>query len=104
MSKTQRKRQAENIIESEFPLPSKINCQGLVDTNALMNAEKTLLSNEKFPVEYSDCLKTIELLNAFYCSDESNGKWINPIEGLQSQRLGRPDNGISDLYRIGQDR
>ena len=40
MSKTQRKRQAENIIESEFPLPSKINCQGLV------NAEKTLLSNE----------------------------------------------------------
>ena len=46
MSKTQRQRQAENIIEANFPLPSKINCQGLVDTNALMNAEKTLLSNE----------------------------------------------------------
>lgn len=46
MSKEQRLLQAENIIESEFPLPSKINCEGLVDTNALMNAEKTLLSNE----------------------------------------------------------
>ena len=46
MSKAQRLLQAENIIESEFPLPSKINCRELVDTNALMNAEKTLLSNE----------------------------------------------------------
>jgi len=62
---------------------------------------QTLISNEKFPVDYSDCLKTIELLNAFYCSDESNGKWINPIDGMQSKRLGRPDNDISDLYRTG---
>lgn len=46
MSKTQRRRQAENIIEAAFPLPSKINCRELIDTNALMNAEKTLLSNE----------------------------------------------------------
>jgi hypothetical protein len=54
MSKTQRLRQAENIIESEFPLPSKINCQGLVDTNALMNAEKTLLSNEVLILKGND--------------------------------------------------
>jgi hypothetical protein len=46
MSKTQRQRQAENIIEAQFPLPSRIDCSGLVDTNALMNAEKTLLSND----------------------------------------------------------
>lgn len=46
MGKVQRQRQAENIIEAEYPLPSGINCEGLVDTNALMNAEKTLLSNE----------------------------------------------------------
>lgn len=46
MSKTQRERQAEAYIELQFPLPSGIDCQGLVDTNALMNAEKTLLSNE----------------------------------------------------------
>ncbi len=46
MSKTQRQRQAENIIEAQFPLPSQIDCSGLVDTNALMNAEKTLLSND----------------------------------------------------------
>jgi|TARA_R110002012_G_scaffold277006_1_gene464137 hypothetical protein len=46
MNKTDRKRLAENIIEGDFPLPSAITCEGLVDTNALMNAEKTLLSNE----------------------------------------------------------
>ena len=46
MSKTQRQRQAENIIEAEFPLPSNISCDGLVDTSALMNAERTLLANE----------------------------------------------------------
>jgi hypothetical protein len=46
MTRTQRERQAEAIIESQFPLPSSIDCKGLVDTNALMNAEKTLLSNE----------------------------------------------------------
>jgi hypothetical protein len=46
MSKTQRQRQAENIIEAEFPLPSNITCDGLVDTSALMNAERTLLANE----------------------------------------------------------
>jgi hypothetical protein len=46
MSKLQRQRLAENLIEAQFPLPSNIDCNGLVDTNALMNAEKTLLSNE----------------------------------------------------------
>tara|TARA_B100001057_G_scaffold184071_2_gene184773 strand:- start:341 stop:757 length:417 start_codon:yes stop_codon:yes gene_type:complete len=46
MSKLERQRLAENTIEGQFPLPSNIGCSGLVDTNALMNAEKTLLSNE----------------------------------------------------------
>jgi hypothetical protein len=43
--KERRQRQAENYIEANFPLPSSIDCRGLVDTGALMNAEKTLLSN-----------------------------------------------------------
>lgn len=54
MSKTQRQRQAENIIEGQFPLPSGIDCRGLVDTNALMNAEKTLLSNEVLTLRGQD--------------------------------------------------
>ena len=37
---------AEAYIENSFPLYSNISCEKLVDTNALMNAEKTLLSNE----------------------------------------------------------
>jgi hypothetical protein len=58
MSKLQRQRQAENIIEAEYPLPSQINCEGLVDTNALMNAEKTLLSNEVLILKGEDRKKS----------------------------------------------
>lgn len=46
MSKTQRERQAQNIIEAQFPLPSDIGCNGLVDTSALMVAERTLLGQD----------------------------------------------------------
>ena len=46
MSKSERNRIAENAIEQAFPLFSDISCRELVDTNALMNAEKTLLANE----------------------------------------------------------
>ncbi len=46
MSKTQRERLAQNYIEGQFPLPSDIDCSGLVDTSALMNAERTLLAQE----------------------------------------------------------
>ncbi len=46
MSASQRNREAEAIIELQFPIPSKISCEELVNLNALMNAEKTLLSNE----------------------------------------------------------
>lgn len=41
-----RRASAEAYIENSFPLYSNISCEKLVDTNALMNAEKTLLSNE----------------------------------------------------------
>jgi len=58
MSKYERQRQAENIIEAEYPLPSQINCEGLVDTNALMNAEKTLLSNEVLILKGEDRKKS----------------------------------------------
>jgi UDP-N-acetyl-2-amino-2-deoxyglucuronate dehydrogenase len=51
-----------------------------------------------YPVDRNDALQTLQLLHAFYCADES-GNWIDVSDGAQSARLGRPDDGISELYR-----
>lgn len=51
-----------------------------------------------FPVNENDTHSTIQLLNAFYLSDESGG-WVD-IEGAgDSARLGRSDEKIAELYR-----
>ena len=51
-----------------------------------------------YPVSKQDCLRTIELLHAFYRSDETDG-WIQVADGLDSARLGVPDEALADLYR-----
>jgi predicted dehydrogenase len=49
-------------------------------------------------IEKSDCLKTLELLNSFYVSSESN-KEIVLGKYLQSKNLGKKNEKISKLYR-----
>lgn len=51
-----------------------------------------------YPVDRNDCLATLELLHAFYRSDEK-GSWVDVSGGGESIRLGRPDDAISALYR-----
>jgi predicted dehydrogenase len=51
-----------------------------------------------FPVSREDCLRTINLLHAFYRSDEIGG-WVDVRAGLASSRMGRPNEEISKLYR-----
>jgi UDP-N-acetyl-2-amino-2-deoxyglucuronate dehydrogenase len=51
-----------------------------------------------YPMAYDDVLKTIQLLNSFYCSDEEGG-WLGVNGVRDSKRLGRSDNVLSDLYR-----
>lgn len=51
-----------------------------------------------YPVSADDCLRTIGLLHAFYRSDEDGG-WIQVADGLESGRLGKPDEALADLYR-----
>lgn len=46
MSASQRARQAEAMIELQFPIKSNISCDELVELTAMMNAEKTFLQNE----------------------------------------------------------
>lgn len=52
-----------------------------------------------YPVTYSDCLSTLRLLHAFYRSDEAGG-WVDVVSEEESIRLGRPNETISDLYRV----
>ena len=52
----------------------------------------------KYPINFQDCRKTIQLLNSFYISDEKNKK-INTLFSKNSKRLGRKNEKISKLYR-----
>ncbi len=56
-------------------------------------------NNERpYPVSREDCLRTIQLLHAFYRSDESGG-WVDVSGEQESTRLGQPDDSLADLYR-----
>ena len=49
-----------------------------------------------YPVTLDDCRQTLELLHAFYVSDE-RGQAVSP--GAESTRLGRADEALAALYR-----
>lgn len=55
-------------------------------------------SGVKFPVPCEDALRTIQLLNSFYRADETRG-WVDVQTGGDSDRLGRSDEGLANLYR-----
>jgi UDP-N-acetyl-2-amino-2-deoxyglucuronate dehydrogenase len=54
-----------------------------------------------YPVTRQDCLGTINLLHAFYRSDEV-GSWVDVQAGAPSDRMGRANDEISALYRTPQ--
>ena len=56
------------------------------------------LLKRKFPISPSDCIKSIQLLNSFYISNEKK-KEINVLKSSDSKKLGRKNNRISNLYR-----
>lgn len=51
-----------------------------------------------YPIDEQDCMKTINLLHAFYLSDEKNN-WVQGDVPEESPRLGRGNEEISNLYR-----
>lgn len=57
-----------------------------------------LLGERAYPVSQADCSGTIQLLNAFYLSDEQK-KWVAPAAGSDSSRLGRADEALAKIYR-----
>jgi len=58
----------------------------------------SIISDKKFSVAKSDCYNTVKLLNSFYLSDEKSN-WVSVFSKNLSNRLGRPDDNISNLYR-----
>lgn len=52
----------------------------------------------EYPISMRDTLATIQLLNSFYLSDESKD-WKLIEEGGDSNRLGRNDEDLAQLYR-----
>lgn len=53
---------------------------------------------QPFPVTRTDTMATIQLLNAFYRSDENCG-WVDVASVGESSRLGRFDDELASLYR-----
>ena len=50
-----------------------------------------------YPVDRQDCLNTLNLLHAFYRSDETGG-WVDVRAGHPSDRMGRANDAVSSLY------
>ena len=56
--------------------------------------------SKPFPVSFEDTLATIQLLNSFYLADERQGG-VDVASAGDSERLGRIDEALADLYRTG---
>ena len=57
------------------------------------------LDQKPYPVSLDDCMETLALLHAFYVSDETKGA-VKVADKRESDRLGRVNDTISQLYRI----
>ena len=59
-----------------------------------------LFNGVAYPVNRNDCASTISLLHSIYRSDEI-AAWIHVDKSVQSDRLGRKNDEISNMYRTG---
>ncbi len=74
------------------------NAYGFGHFSFYKDISKFFSQKKKFPVTYKDCLNTINLLNAFYISDEINKSY--KIKGFKnSKRLGKKNEKISKNYK-----
>ena len=55
-------------------------------------------TGKSFSVSREDALASIQLLNAFYIADE-RAAWVDVAGSGDSQRLGRTDDALANLYR-----
>ena len=55
-------------------------------------------TKKKYPISETDCMNTLNVLDAFYRSNEI-GNWVSPDDKNYSQYLGEENKELSDLYR-----
>jgi predicted dehydrogenase len=60
---------------------------------------KCLKQGKDYPISIDDCHNTLKLLHGFYKSDEISD-WVEVNEDVESARLGRANDTVSNLYRI----
>jgi UDP-N-acetyl-2-amino-2-deoxyglucuronate dehydrogenase len=71
---------------------------GFGHTTVYRDLVDDLRGSRPYPVDRRDCLNTLNLLHAFYRSDEVGG-WVDVQAGRPSDRLGRSNEEVSRLYR-----
>lgn len=71
---------------------------GYGHTELYGNIVAALGEGRPFPVDREDCAATLNLLHAFYRSDEAGG-WVNVDASAESPRLGRENPSVSQIYR-----
>ena len=91
--------ECHNYSDDFSDLPKEGRCYGRGHKETYKDIANFLFNSIPYPISRNDCLNTIKLLNSFYKSDETNG-WINIDNKVQSNRLGRPNESLSKLYRI----
>ncbi len=80
-------------------LPDRGRVYGRGHNEMYSDISAFLFKDQSYPVNQNDCANTISLLHSFYRSDEV-GSWVNVTVSSQSERLGRPNDQISNLYRL----
>jgi UDP-N-acetyl-2-amino-2-deoxyglucuronate dehydrogenase len=80
-------------VSEQFP-----DVYGFGHTTVYRNIVADLAGQRAYPVDRKDSSNSLNLLHAFYRSDEE-GTWVNVPKVKPSDRLGRPDEKLSDLYR-----
>jgi len=91
--------ECNNFSDDFSTLPDRGKVYGTGHIEFYNDIEKYFNNNIPFPVNESDCLSSIKLLHAFYCSSEKEN-WVKIKDSLESKRLGEKNEEISNLYRI----
>jgi predicted dehydrogenase len=90
--------ECSKFSDSFSDLPDRGRVYGRGHNEMYQDIAKFLFEGVEYPVSQKDCFNTISLLHSFYVSDE-NSSWVNISDNPKSDRLGRADENLSDLYR-----
>jgi UDP-N-acetyl-2-amino-2-deoxyglucuronate dehydrogenase len=80
-------------------LPGRGKVYGRGHHDSYIDIYKSLTKKVPYPIPPSECLKSVNLLNALYKSYENDGKWVKLDKIVKPKKLGRKNEKISNLYR-----